>query len=192
MTTLITCRSVLIGTMISAATCMAGSSIYDLYTAHRAVQVDDILTVLIVEQATAGSQSGTSTSKENDIGATGMGGTGALKFLPNLGVSASNKITYDGTGSTTRQGQVTGKVSARVVRVLDNGNLVVDGSKVLEINNEREVIKIAGTVRPMDIQSDNTVYSYNIADAQITYSGKGTATTGQRPGLIARLFNWIF
>jgi flagellar L-ring protein FlgH len=191
-----TARSIRIAVMAaaiaSATVCRAAPSIYDLYTAHRAMQVDDILTVLIIEQAKAGSQSGTSTSKENDIGASGMGGTGALKFLPEFGVTAGNKIKYDGTGNTSRQGQLTGKVSARVVRVLENGNLVIDGSKVLEINNEREVIKITGTVRPMDIQSGNTVFSYNIADAQITYSGKGTATTGQRPGLIARLFNWIF
>jgi flagellar L-ring protein FlgH len=168
------------------------ASIYDIYTAHRAMRVDDILTVLITEQAKAGSQSGTSTSKDNSASATGMGGTGALKFLPTFGLSAGSSLAYDGKGGTTREGNFIARVSARVTRVLDNGNLVIEGSKMVEINSEKEVIKVAGTVRPMDIQSGNTVYSYNIAEAQITYAGKGTATTGQRPGLIAKFLNWIF
>jgi flagellar L-ring protein precursor FlgH len=76
--------------------------------------------------------------------------------------------------------------------VLDNGNLVIDGSKVVEINEEKEIIKISGIVRPQDIESNNIIYSYNVANAQITYSGKGAASTGQRPGLLARILNWIF
>jgi flagellar L-ring protein FlgH len=187
-------RKLFIGSVLILflAQAVFSTSIYGIYTAHRAMKVDDILTVLIVESAKAGSQSGTSTSKENQVGAQGMGGTGALDFLPEFGVTAGNTLKYDGKGGTSREGSLVARVSARVMRVLDNGNLVIDGSKVVEINNEKEVIKVAGTVRPMDIQSGNTIFSYNIADAQITYSGKGTSTTGQRPGLIARFLNWIF
>ena len=83
-------------------------------------------------------------------------------------------------------------MSARVVKVLENGNLVVEGSKVVEINEEKEIIKIKGVVRPQDIEADNTIYSYNIADAEITYSGKGTVHNGHRPGLLSKLLNWIF
>jgi flagellar L-ring protein precursor FlgH len=166
--------------------------IYNLYNAHRAMRTDDILTVVIVESAKAGSQSGTSTQKQNDLSLQGNGGTGVLKFLPSFGASGSSKVDYDGKGGTTREGNLVAKISARVVKVLDNGNLVIDGSKLVEINEEKEIIKVDGVVRPQDIEGNNIIYSYNIADAHITYSGKGTANTGQRPGILARILNWIF
>jgi flagellar L-ring protein FlgH len=166
--------------------------IYNLYNAHRAMRVDDILTVIIVESANGGSQSGTNTQKQNDMSVSGANGSGLLKFLPSLGASGSSKVDYSGQGATTRQGSLAAEISARVTKVLDNGNLIIDGSKVVEINEEKEIIKVNGIVRPQDIEGNNIIYSYNIADAQITYSGKGTSTTGQRPGIIARFINWIF
>ncbi|MFW6255147.1 MAG: flagellar basal body L-ring protein FlgH, partial [Chitinivibrionales bacterium] len=90
------------------------------------------------------------------------------------------------------EGNLAARVSARVTQVLDNGNLMIEGSKVVEINNEKEIIKVSGVVRPEDIGSNNIVYSYNVADAQINYSGKGTVHEGSRPGLLSRFLNWIF
>lgn len=176
--------------LICSHAALAG--IYSLYTDHRAMKVDDILTVLIVENAKAGSESGTKTSKKNSAGAKGSGGTGALRFLPEYGVSASSDIGYDGKGGTSRQGSLIATISARVIRVQDNGNLVIEGSKVVRINEEDEIIKISGIVRPQDIESNNVIRSSSIADANITYSGKGVANTGQRPGLLARFLNFIF
>ncbi len=164
----------------------------NLFSDHRAMKVDDILTVQIVESAKAGSESSTNTKKENSFGVEAGGGSGALGFLPSFGASGGNKVGYDGTGGTSREGKLVATVSARVIKVLDNGNLVIDGSKVVEINDEKEIIKISGIVRPQDVQKNNIVYSSSIADAQITYSGKGVAHTAQRPGFFARLFNWIF
>jgi flagellar L-ring protein precursor FlgH len=182
-------------TLIFASTlaCIAAAApMHSLYTDHRAMRVDDILTVMIYESAKAGSESATSTSKTNGMGLKGVKGSGALGFLPSFGASASNNIDYDGKGGTSREGSLVARVSARVDKVLDNGNLVITGSKTVEINNEKEIIKISGVVRPQDIESDNIVYSHNVADAQITYSGKGNASNGRRPGLIARILNWIF
>jgi flagellar L-ring protein precursor FlgH len=170
----------------------SAGSMYSLYNDKKALKTDDILTVMIVESAKAGSESGTNTNKQNNISVQGEAGTGALKFIPALGASAGNTVGYDGKAGTSREGSLVAKISARVVQVLDNGNLVIDGSKVVEINDEKEIIKISGIVRPQDIEANNIVYSYNVADAQITYSGKGTVHTGERPGLIARIFNWIF
>jgi flagellar L-ring protein FlgH len=169
-----------------------GAPVYNLYNAHRAMRVDDILTVVVVESAKAGSQSGTNTSKSHDMSVSGSAGTGALKFIPAFGASSSNSASYDGSGATSREGSLDAKISARVIKVLDNGDLVINGSKLVEINEEKEIIKVSGIVRPQDIESNNIIYSYNIADAEITYSGKGVATTAQRPGLFARIINWIF
>lgn len=171
---------------------VGAAPMHSLYTDHRAMKVDDILTVMIYESAKAGSESATSTSKKNGVGVDGIEGSGALSFLPSFGASASNKIDYDGKGGTSREGSLVARISARVDKVLDNGNLVIIGSKTVEINNEKEVIKISGVVRPQDIESNNIIYSHNVADAQITYSGKGSASDGRRPGLIARILNWIF
>lgn len=170
----------------------AAQNFHGLYTDHRAMRVDDVLTILVVEAAKAGSQSGTNTSKANDLGVQAVQGSGLLSFIPALGASAGNKIGYNGKGGTTRQGSLDAKISARVVQVLDNGNLIIDGSKVVEINDEKEIIKISGVVRAADVGPNNTVYSYQIADAEITYSGRGTVNEGERPGLFARLFNFIF
>lgn len=169
-----------------------GGEVYSLYTDHRAMKKDDILTVLIVENAKAGSQSSTNTNKKNSFGVQNSAGSGPLDIIPGFGAGGSANVGYDGRGGTSREGNLVAKISARVTEVLDNGNLVIDGNKIVEINEEKEIIKISGVVRPQDIESDNTVYSSNISDAKITYSGKGVANTGRRPGIFARLLNWIF
>jgi flagellar L-ring protein precursor FlgH len=168
------------------------ASVPNIYSDQRALRVDDILTIEINESATAADQSQTNTDKQNSYNLQAGGGSGLLKILPNFGASSSNQVAYTGAGSTSRQGSLTATISARVVKVLDNGNLQIEGSKLVEINEEKETIKISGIVRPQDILQNNIVPSCNIADAQITYSGKGVATTGQRPGFIARAFNWLF
>ncbi len=180
---------VLIGAFVQG---VIAAPMYSLYTDKRAMRVDDILTVYIVESAKAGSNSGTSTDKKNQVGVNGIQGTGLLSFIPAFGASGSVGVGFDGKGSTSREGSLLAKVTARVSKVLDNGNLVIDGNKMVEINNEKEIISVSGIVRAQDIQPDNFVYSYNISDAKITYSGKGAAHEGQRPGLIARFLNWIF
>jgi flagellar L-ring protein precursor FlgH len=113
-------------------------------------------------------------------------------LLPQFSGSAGTKIGYDGKGNTSREGKLEATISARVMKVLDNGNLVIEGSKTVEVNEEKGIIKISGVIRPLDIQQNNVVYSSSIADAQITYSGKGVGTTAQRPGILARIINWIF
>lgn len=169
-----------------------GSDVYSLYTDHRAMRMDDILTILIVENAKAGSQSTTKTSKKNAYGLNSAKGSGLLKFVPGFGVSGGSDIGYDGRGGTSREGNLVATIAARIVEVMDNGNLVVEGNKVVEINNEKEIIKVSGIVRPDDIEANNTILSCNISDAHITYSGKGVADTGRRPGVFARFFNWLF
>ena len=167
------------------------AAVHNLYSDHRAMKVDDILTILIVESAKAGSESKTATSKQNDIGAQASG-TGALSFIPQVGVNGGMKVGFDGRGGTSREGNLEATISARVLKVMDNGNLVIEGSKVVEINDEKEIIKINGIVRPQDILQNNIVYSSSVADAQITYAGKGVANSGRRPGVVARILNWIF
>jgi flagellar L-ring protein precursor FlgH len=170
------------------------AKVFSLYTDRRAVQEGDILTVLIVENAEANSKSSTKTNKTNSLGlkAQPIGFKGHDLFSNGLSEGGQLGVEYDGSGATNRAGKLVAKISARIEQVLDNGNLIISGNKVVEINEEKEIINISGIVRPEDIEGNNTVYSYNIANAQITYSGKGSASSAQRMGPIARFLNWLF
>jgi flagellar L-ring protein precursor FlgH len=174
------------------STLINAANVYSLYTDHRAMKTDDILTVMVMESAKAGSESGTNTKKTSQVGIQGVKGNGLLGFIPEFGASGGTNLGYNGQAGTSREGSLVATVSARVIQVLENGNLMVEGSKVVEINEEKEILKLKGIVRPSDIEADNTIYSYNIADAEITYSGKGTVHNGHRPGLLSKFLNWVF
>ncbi len=169
-----------------------GAKVYSLYTDQRAVQQGDILTVLIVENASAGTSTSTQTGKSNAYGVKASAGTGGLSFMPSFGVNGEVGQKYSGEGDTKREGSLVAKISAKIEEVYSNGNLLISGNKVVEINEEQEIIKLTGVVRPEDIEANNTILSYNIADAQITYQGKGVNSDAERAGPITRFFNWIF
>jgi flagellar L-ring protein FlgH len=181
----------LIGFTVIYYNCLA-AEVPNLFSDQSALRVDDILTILIVESAKAGTESKTNTGKTQSFGVESNGGTGALRFLPKFGGSGSADIGYDGKGATSRTGSLNATIAVRVTKVLDNGNLVIEGTKVVEVNDEKGLIKVTGIVRPRDIQPNNFIYSSSIADAQITYSGKGAVNDGHRPGILARIINWIF
>ena len=184
-------KFVLLSIMAISYTCFA-AEVPNLFSDQPAIKVDDILTILIVESAKAGTESKTNTGKSQSFGVGSNGGTGVLRFLPQFGGSGSAEVGYDGKGTTTRTGSLNATIAVRVTKVLDNGNLVIEGTKVVEVNYEKGLIKVTGIVRPRDIQPNNMIYSSSIADAQITYSGKGAVNDGHRPGVLARLINWIF
>jgi flagellar L-ring protein precursor FlgH len=163
-----------------------------LFTDIKAHQVGDIITVLIVEQNRASNQVETKTEKSTSINTSGGPGIGSLDFIPMFGGKADNSNKFDGKGENLRTGSIRARMSVTVLEVRDNGDLVVEGSRVIGINGDEETIYVSGVVRSRDVSPDNTVESYQIADAEISYTGKGNATSGSRPGIITRLINWIF
>ena len=167
----------------------AGQSLFSDIKAHK---VGDILTVLIVEQNRASSQVETKTEKSTETKTSGGPGIGTLDFIPMFGVEGSNENTFDGKGENIRQGTIRAKMSVTVIEVRENGDLVIEGSRVIGISNDKETISLSGVVRQRDIQPDNTIESHLIADAEVIYTGKGAANTGARPGFLTRLINWIF
>ncbi|MCL2183346.1 MAG: flagellar basal body L-ring protein FlgH [Chitinispirillia bacterium] len=180
-----------VSTMVAAAalcTSVFAVQMHSLFSDHRAMRVDDILTIIIVESAKAGSESKTNTSKGTDVGFK----AGSLNLLSPQEFGAGNSAKFDGKGATSRTGSLSATVTARVIEVLESGNLLIEGSKTVEINKEKEIIKISGIVRPQDIQKNNVVYSTSIADAEITYTGNGAVNEAARPGFVTRFFNWLF
>lgn len=162
------------------------------YSDVKAHKIGDVLSVIISESNSAAKNTQTSTQKQNQAETEGTATTGALEGLfPGVGgsVDASNK--FSGKGATSRSGRFDSRVTVRVVEITPDNNLVVEGSKTLELNEDTEVVTVSGLVRPADIGTGNSVYSYQIANAKITYKGKGSVSQGQRPGIITRIINWI-
>lgn len=166
-----------------------GQSLFSDIKAHA---VGDVLTVLIVEQNRASNQVETKTEKTTELSTSGGPGIGTLSFIPAFGGKADNSSSFDGKGENRRSGTIQAKISVTVVGVRDNGDLVVEGTRVIGINGDEEAIYLSGIVRSKDVTPDNTVASYQVADAEISYTGKGNANTASRPGFFTRLLNWVF
>lgn len=187
-----------LGSLLSTAGAQAMPHNYSLYTDKKAKRIEDVITVLIMENAKAGSDTKTNTDKSQDasvaVSPLGVTWSGApeTQYTPKVGFSGKVAQKYDGSGQTSRTGDVKATLSARIVAVYDNGNLLIEGNKEVEVNSEKEILRVSGIVRPEDISPDNTVLSEKIADARIQYTGTGDLHQAARPGLLARFFNWIF
>jgi flagellar L-ring protein precursor FlgH len=182
--------------LFASAAFSAPASLYgnNLYTDKKGKKAGDVVTILVMEAAKAGSDTQTETEKKNgvDVNLQKPTGSKALSWLPSFGVNSNANVNYNGKGATARKGELKATITARITEVLDNGNLMIEGSKLVAINEEEEILEVSGTIRADDINPDNTVYSYKIAEAVIRYSGSGTTTQAAKPGLLARFFNWIF
>lgn len=168
------------------------SSLYQDRKPRRASKIGDILTVLITENTTATNRSNTDTKKENTTGINSEQGIGPLSFIPGFGLNSSASTAYKGNGSTTRSQQIQARVSVTVVGLKPNGDLIVEGNRVIDINGEREAVFLSGAVNPKIIPATNTIESYRISDLQVSYKGKGIIHEGVRPGIFVRVMNWIF
>lgn len=163
----------------------------NLFSNNKAMRIGDIVTVIIVEDASASSQTQMKLTKANEISANGTA-SGALDFIPLF----TGKIDYSkdqqGKGQTSMGGQMSAQVTAEVVEIRPNGNLVIEGSRQVEINEDTDQITIRGIIRPEDIASDNTILSTYLSDAQVSYTGTGPSKNAARQGLIARLLDLVF
>jgi flagellar L-ring protein precursor FlgH len=168
----------------------AGS--FDLFMDLRARAVGDILTILLVERTDASKESSTSTARGSNID-TGLptfagrpitsGGT------PILNNELGSDVTFDGQADSSQSNRLDGSITVTVAERLPNGNLRVQGEKRITINQGEEYIRLEGIVRPVDIGPENTVPSTQVADATISYSGRGNLAATNRPGWLARFFN---
>ncbi|MDR0354433.1 MAG: flagellar basal body L-ring protein FlgH [Deltaproteobacteria bacterium] len=173
----------------------------NLFSDMKAQRVGDIITINIVETSRANKTANTSTRRSNSLDASidSLFGLEAPGKLPtpmgmNLtgGVSGGYNSQFSGSGSTSRNENITAKISARIVQVLPNDNLVVRGTQEILVNNEKQYITIQGVVRPADVATDNTVLSTYLADARIEYTGKGDLTNKQREGWLSRALDKIW
>ena len=162
-----------------------------LFSDHKANRVGETVTILVVESSSASNDARTSASRESNISFSASGKAGDSN-VPDLSLGVGSGNSFAGEGSTVSRGTIRATLSARVDSVLENGNLVVSGSKTLIVNGEEQQILVSGIVRPSDIRADNSVFSYNISDARIAFEGSGIVSRAQGPGWITKLLHWLF
>ncbi len=164
----------------------------NLSSDQRARNVDDVVTILVQESASAVSTGQSKTSRASSAQSavsSGLLGTHsfAAKALSNL-ANTSTTTALDGEGSTSRQTTLTTTISARVTHVLVDGNLVVEGTKNLNVNSESQAITIRGVIRPIDLDTTNSVPSARLADLELQIDGKGIVNDAiRRPNVLYRL-----
>jgi flagellar L-ring protein FlgH len=159
---------------------------------QRAHKIGDILTVHVTIDDSAQISNSTARSRdaENEAGVGGVlgsifggigGGVPGLDISADGSISTSSALSDAGTGSVNRREALETQVAAVVVQVLSNGNLVIEGRQEVRVNFEVRDLIVAGIVRPEDIQADNTIPSSKIAEARISYGGRGQITDVQQP-----------
>ena len=173
-----------------------GAPLEMLYTDQKARAVGDLVTVNIVEVASASKEATTQTGRSSSISASVDAFFGLEKFVPPganpAKVAGSLANNFDGSGKTVRSGKVTATVTAVVTQILPNGNLVIEGSREITVNNEQELIVLSGVVRPKDISPGNMVLSTALGNGQIAYYGSGIIAEKQRPGWLGRVVDAVW
>lgn len=172
-----------------------------LFSDKKAMNVNDLVTVIIQEntsQSTSANRASTKSNNSNLSGGTLTAG-GALANVAtsindytNIGFQTNSTANYTGTGSQSRSESFATTISTRVIKILSNGNYFIEGSRELLINGEKQLIQISGVIRPYDIGQDNTIDSRYIADAKILYKTEGDVATSTKKPWGTKFFETIW
>lgn len=181
----------------AAAAADPGSWMNSLMADLRARRVNDLITVQVIESITAVGSADAQTSKSGAATAAVPNLFGIESKLPGFInpaslVGAKHDTTFKGAGATTRSGQLTATMAARVAEVLPNGDLVVEGVREIQINGDRQLVVLTGVVRVADIAPGNVVLSTSVAQLRIRYFGKGLMKDSLEPGFLIRMLNKLF
>jgi flagellar L-ring protein precursor FlgH len=173
-----------------------------LFKDHRARTVGDIVTIIVVETTSAKNEGSSKFSKKVNMkgGVTIEGFLDYLlpspKFfdpiqpLKELDIDPEEK--FDGAGETESQNEFKTHITATIMEILPNGNFVIEGRKNIKVNADKQDVTLRGVIRPEDITPSNTVLSSLIADAEIFYTGDGPVSRRSKPGILSKIFNWVF
>jgi flagellar L-ring protein precursor FlgH len=157
-----------------------------LYEGWRAKRVGDPLTIILVENTSASKSASSKLDSNGNIGLTPPK-VGPLAFDPGMS-TASGTRGFNGSGTADQSNSLTGSVSVTVAAVYPNGTMLVQGTKRVTLNKGDEYVQIRGIVRMADVDTENTVPSTRVADAQIMYTGKGDVARAARQGWLAHFF----
>lgn len=162
-----------------------------LTSGARAAMVGDVITIQLVEATQASKSTAANTNRDGSIGLTPPTTGLFSKLISSSDVGASGTNAFKGTGAASQSNSLSGEITVTVAQVYPNGTMLVKGQKALTLNRGDEYIQIAGLVRQADITPDNKVLSTRVADAKITYTGKGEIARASRQGWLQRFFSMI-
>jgi len=169
-----------------------------MFADRRATAIGDIVTIIVQESSTAEKDNSTKTSRQSDIDASiatflySPAASGLLTHngkLPALKVAGKN--SFSGGGSINNSEKIITRIPVRVIDVLPNDNLVIEGTRHTSFSGESQDVVLRGVIRPNDVAANNTIFSYHVADATIKIVNKGTVTDTQRKGWFTRVWDVV-
>jgi flagellar L-ring protein precursor FlgH len=163
----------------------------------RARRVNDLVTVRVVENISAVGSADASLDKDGSGAASltrlfGMESKYPGWLDPTSLASINTNTSFSGSGSTTRSGELTATMTARVVEVLPNGDLALEGVREVDINGDIQILVLSGVVRTADIRPGNVIPSTAVGQMRIRYFGRGLMKDNLKPGWIVRVLNKVF
>jgi flagellar L-ring protein FlgH len=158
-----------------------------LTSGTRASMVGDLLTIVLVERTQAAKTSVASIGRDGSIGLSPPV-SGPLSLFTPEEFNMGGDTSFDGKGQAAQSNALSGEISVTVAEVYPNGTMLVRGEKLIRLNRGDEFVRISGIVRQADVTADNRVPSTRVADADITYSGKGEIARASRQGWLQRFF----
>ncbi len=187
-----------------------------MFADKRAKRVGDIVTIIVQENTAATNSLELKTEREASAGSGNVLANLVNQFvraIPSLitkgkigesvdkaklpgtlnvpALRANGSTEYKGGGDITNRQVVTSRAAVTVIDVLPNGNMVVEGARVIRFGGETQYASLRGVIRPTDVQKDNTVLSTNIADAQVEFVSEGSLTDAQKKGWLLRMANKV-
>lgn len=175
-----------------------------LFSDHKAMRVNDLVTVTIVETAQSSNSAkkslgesdsstlggGVFSSGSANAGATNL--VGQVNTATDIGFKSNSVSSYSGQGSLSKDASFTTTVSARVVKVLANGNYFIVGSREILIDDEKQIMQLSGVIRPYDIDQNNVINSAQMSDAKILYKSEGDIDRATKQGWGTKLVQAIW
>jgi len=172
-----------------------------MFVDHKGRTVGDIVTVVIVENASASKEATTETDRSSSMSAGITNVLGLEKYIGAIGnsainptalVNASTSNDFSGGGKTARKENLVATLTTQIIEVLPNGNLRIEGNKTVTVNNEMQIVKLSGIVRPADVSPGNLGDSKNILNARIAYVGEGVISDKQQQGWLVRALDQVW
>jgi len=167
-----------------------------LFTDLKARRVNDIVTIRVLESTVAESTADSQTNHKSSTAMSINNFFGLENYTGNVplakAINTNSDMQFKGDGTTKRSGSVSAFMAARVKEVLPNGDLVIEGIKEVKVNNEQQMLRIFGVVRPRDIGPDNVVVSAAIANMMVQIDGRGILSDSIKPGWLFRILTKVW
>lgn len=175
---------------VSAYSQFIQNSSRSMFSDVRAFKAGDAITVLIMEDTQADNSANTNSSRSTDLSAGMDFGTSGSSFDGTAGLKTGTG--HQGRASTARVEKIRSRLSVKVMEIVENGNLRIEGTRTTKVNGETQTIVLKGIVRPVDIGTDNSINSYSILDLTLFIDGDGTVSKIQEPGLLTKFLRILF